>query len=135
MESEVEASADSEAPASEDQTAAEANRYPELTQLYLENEDAPAYIEFDTDYHLYDSRVEGMEGGSGRSRDWSLVMKRRSKVPLVLSGGLTPENVGEGIAAVSPYAVDVASGTEASPGVKDPGKLRAFLEAAQGVRA
>lgn len=55
LESEVEASADSEQPASEDQTAAEANRYPELTQLYLENEDAPAYIDFDTDYHLYDS--------------------------------------------------------------------------------
>ena len=48
-------------------------------------------------------------------------------VPLILSGGLTAENVADGIAAVDPYAVDVASGVEASPGVKDPDKLRAFI--------
>ena len=51
------------------------------------------------------------------------------KVPLILSGGLTPENVAAAIAATQPFAVDVASGTEASPGVKDPAKLRAFAEA------
>jgi phosphoribosylanthranilate isomerase len=84
----------------------------------------------EVDFHLFDSRVRGLEGGSGQSWDWSLAAKRRSKVPLILSGGLTPENVAEGIAAVDPYAVDVASGTEAAPGIKDPAKVRAFLEAA-----
>jgi hypothetical protein len=54
-EAEVETNTASEQPADTEQTAAEPNRYPELTQLYLENEDAPAYIDFDTDYHLYDS--------------------------------------------------------------------------------
>jgi phosphoribosylanthranilate isomerase len=82
------------------------------------------------DYHLYDARVEGLEGGSGRTWDWALLARRRSRLPLILSGGLTPENVAEGIAAVEPYAVDVASGVEAEPGVKDPEKVRAFLEAA-----
>jgi phosphoribosylanthranilate isomerase len=84
----------------------------------------------EVDFHLYDARVEGLEGGSGQSWDWGLVQRRRSKVPLILSGGLTPENVADGIAAVDPDAVDVASGVEAAPGVKDPAKLRAFLEAA-----
>jgi phosphoribosylanthranilate isomerase len=82
------------------------------------------------DFHLFDARVKGLQGGSGTTFDWGLVRRRQSKIPLILSGGLTAENVAEGIGEVDPYAVDVASGTEASPGVKDPEKLRAFLEAA-----
>jgi phosphoribosylanthranilate isomerase len=84
----------------------------------------------EVDFHLYDSRVKGVEGGSGQSWDWTLAARRRTKVPLILSGGLTADNVAEGIAQVDPCAVDVASGTEAQPGVKDPAKLRAFMEAA-----
>ena len=84
----------------------------------------------EVDFHLFDSRVKGVEGGSGHSWDWTLAARRRTRVPLILSGGLTADNVVEGIAAVDPYAVDVASGTEASPGVKDPAKVRAFIEAA-----
>ena len=56
---------------------------------------------------------------------------RRTKVPVILSGGLTPENVGEGIALAAPFAVDVASGVEAEPGRKDPAKLEAFFAAAR----
>jgi phosphoribosylanthranilate isomerase len=78
------------------------------------------------DFHLFDTRVVG---GSGETWDWSLARGRRSRIPLILSGGLTPDNVSEGVAAVRPYAVDTASGTEAEPGVKDPDKLRAFFEA------
>jgi phosphoribosylanthranilate isomerase len=90
---------------------------------------------FHIDFHLLDTAVEGVRGGSGRSWDWSLAAQRRSKVPMILSGGLTPENVAEGIAAVRPYAVDVASGVEAEPGVKDPAKLEAFFTVASPARA
>ncbi|MGI8622966.1 MAG: phosphoribosylanthranilate isomerase [Solirubrobacteraceae bacterium] len=82
------------------------------------------------DLHLYDTRAKDLEGGTGQTWDWALATTRRSHVPLVLSGGLTAENVADGIAATRPYAVDVASGTESAPGVKDPEKLRAFVEAA-----
>lgn len=82
------------------------------------------------DFHLFDTRAEGYEGGTGRTWDWSLAARRHAKPPLILSGGLTADNVAEGIEAVNPYAVDVASGVEAAPGVKDPERLRAFLEAA-----
>jgi phosphoribosylanthranilate isomerase len=83
------------------------------------------------DFHLLDTRVEGMPGGTGQTFDWSLTRERRSRVPLILSGGLTPENVGSAIEAVRPWGVDVASGVEAEPGVKDPAKLRAFFRAAR----
>lgn len=85
---------------------------------------------FHTDYHLLDTAAHGLRGGSGRTWDWGLAARRRHKVPLILSGGLTPENVAAGIAAVEPFAVDVASGVEVSPGVKDPDKLAAFMAAA-----
>jgi phosphoribosylanthranilate isomerase len=85
---------------------------------------------FHTDFHLLDTAAAGMRGGTGRTWDWSLVAGRRSKVPLILSGGLNPENVAAGLAAVHPFAVDVSSGVEAAPGVKDPDKLRALFAAA-----
>ena len=56
-------------------------------------------------------------------------------MPLILSGGLSPQNVAEAIARANPYAVDTASGTEAAPGHKDTGKLRAFFEAVDGAAA
>jgi phosphoribosylanthranilate isomerase len=93
--------------------------------------DLQALERYRTDFHLLDTRVEGKQGGSGESWDWELASHRRSKVPAILSGGLTAENVAAGIAAVKPYAVDVASGVEASPGIKDPDKVEAFLAAAR----
>jgi len=88
---------------------------------------------FHTDLHLLDAHVEGMAGGTGETWDWSLLAGRRSKTPFLLSGGLTPDNVAAAIEAVRPWGVDVASGTEASPGVKDPEKLEAFFAAVHGV--
>ena len=84
---------------------------------------------FHTDFHLLDARSktpgrEGLRGGTGETFDWGLLAGRRSKTPLILSGGLTPENVGEAIERVRPFAVDSASGTENAPGRKDPRKLR-----------
>jgi phosphoribosylanthranilate isomerase len=91
--------------------------------------DVQALEAFHTDFHMLDAHLPGMRGGTGETFDWELVRARRSKVPLVLSGGLTPENVAEAIAATHPFAVDTASGTEASPGIKDPAKVAAFVEA------
>ena len=88
---------------------------------------------FHTDYHLLDTAKDGMYGGTGATWDWGLVRNRRNKIPVILSGGLTADNVAAGIDAVRPYAVDVASGVEASPGVKDPAKLEAFFAAVDPV--
>jgi phosphoribosylanthranilate isomerase len=84
--------------------------------------DVAALEPFHTDFHLLD-------GGGGETFAWNLVRARRAGPPLILAGGLTAENVGEGIGAVRPFAVDVASGTEREPGVKDPEKVHAFSAA------
>ena len=83
---------------------------------------------FHVDFHLLDAHHPELRGGTGSTFDWGLVKTRR-KVPVVLSGGLTPANVGDGIAATRPFAVDTASGTEAEPGRKDPAKVEAFFRA------
>ncbi len=70
-------------------------------------------------------------GGSGRTFDWSLVAEVAREMPIVLAGGLTPENVAEAVRAVHPWAVDVASGVESAPGVKDLEKMRRFVERAK----
>lgn len=79
---------------------------------------------------LLDAFVEGAHGGTGTAFDWSLI-PRDLPLPVVLSGGLNPENVADAIRRVRPWAVDVSSGVEAMPGVKDARKMAAFL---QGVR-
>jgi phosphoribosylanthranilate isomerase len=84
---------------------------------------------YHTDLHLLDAAAKGLRGGSGRTWDWALAARRRRHVPAILSGGLTADNVAAGIAAVEPWAVDVSSGVEASPGVKDPERMRAFAAA------
>jgi phosphoribosylanthranilate isomerase len=94
--------------------------------------DVIAVQAFHTDFHLLDTHRDGLRGGTGETFDWTMLDRRTSKVPLILSGGLTPDNVAGAIAAVRPFAVDVASGVEASPGVKDPEKLKAFAEAVRG---
>jgi phosphoribosylanthranilate isomerase len=85
----------------------------------------------EVDFHLLDAHVPGARGGTGERFDWALAAEHDRSVPLMLSGGLDPDNVGEGIAAVRPWAVDVASGTEAAPGRKDPARLEAFFRAVE----
>jgi len=91
---------------------------------------------FHVDFHLLDAHAraphgQALRGGTGETFDWTLLAARRSKVPLILSGGLRAENVAEAIALTHPYAVDTASGTEAAPGRKDAEKLRAFFDAVE----
>jgi phosphoribosylanthranilate isomerase len=95
---------------------------------------------FHVDFHLLDARAQapehaGLRGGTGETFDWTLLGARRSKVPLILSGGLRAENVGEAIALTHPYAVDTASCTESSPGRKDARKLSAFFDATAAAAA
>ena len=66
-------------------------------------------------------------GGTGRLADWKIAKRAAKKYPILLAGGLAPENVAQAILTVHSYAVDVASGVESSPGKKDPAKLRAFF--------
>jgi phosphoribosylanthranilate isomerase len=92
--------------------------------------DVKAAEAFRTDFHLFDAYWHGVHGGSGQSFDWDLVARRRSKVPMILAGGLTSANVADAIDLVKPFGVDVVSGVEAESGRKDHAKVEAFLEAA-----
>ncbi len=88
-----------------------------------------ALAAWQVDVHLLDAHVPGRRGGTGETFNWELAGAHPGGTPIVLSGGLNAENVGAGIAAVRPFAVDTASGTDSAPGRKDPAKVRAFFRA------
>ena len=133
-----------------------------LTMLQLHGEEGPSYCEearrrtglavikacrakdaaavralsaYRTELHLLDSHVTGAWGGTGERFDWELAASHPARPPLVLSGGLDPENVADAIAAVRPFAVDVASGVEAAAGRKDHDKLRRFFASVERATA
>jgi phosphoribosylanthranilate isomerase len=88
-------------------------------------------LQYARDYHdakalLLDAFVEGTHGGTGTTFDWALI-PANIPLPVVLSGGLTPENVTSAIRAVKPWAVDVSSGVEQAKGIKDAAKVAAFV--------
>lgn len=87
-----------------------------------------------TDFHLLDTHRPGLRGGTGETFDWELARLHHGR-PLILSGGLTPENVADGIAVASPWAVDVASGVEAAPGRKDHARMTEFAAAVAATAA
>jgi phosphoribosylanthranilate isomerase len=143
-----------------DEVALAADRFG-LTMLQLHGDEGPAYCReaarrtgakvmkaarvkdaasvrdlgaFRTDFHLLDAHAPERPGGTGVSFDWDLAKAHSGDVPLVLSGGLTPDNVGEAVRAVGPFAVDTASGTESAPGRKDPAKLQAFFRAVEAAQ-
>lgn len=78
---------------------------------------------------LIDAAVKGIYGGSGVTADWAAAAKLAKHYPLLLAGGLTPENVADAVRLVQPWGVDVASGVESAPGEKDAGKMSAFVKA------
>jgi phosphoribosylanthranilate isomerase len=78
---------------------------------------------------LVDAAVKGVYGGSGVTADWSAAAKIAKQYPILLAGGLTPENVADAVRQVQPWGVDTASGVESAPGEKDAGKMKAFVQA------
>jgi phosphoribosylanthranilate isomerase len=80
---------------------------------------------------LLDAHVPGLHGGTGQTAPWHLLADFQPGVPVILAGGLTPENVAEAVRIVRPYAVDVASGVEKRPGEKDEDKMRRFVDNAR----
>ena len=84
---------------------------------------------------LLDAYVEGQEGGTGTTAPWDLIADYRPGVPVILAGGLTPDNVAAAVRAVRPAGVDVASGVESAPGRKDPDMVRAFVANARAAAA
>jgi phosphoribosylanthranilate isomerase len=88
---------------------------------------------FHTDLHLLDTPAKpGEYGGTGKTWDWNLLKQRRNKIPFLLAGGLNPDNVAEAIATARPWGVDVSSGVESAPGVKDHAKVEALFAAVEG---
>jgi phosphoribosylanthranilate isomerase len=81
---------------------------------------------------LIDAHVPGQFGGTGQTVPWDMLAGFDPGVPVILAGGLTPDNVAEAIRIVRPYGVDVAGGIESSPGRKDADKMRRFVEAVRG---
>ena len=79
--------------------------------------------------YLLDGFDPKLPGGTGKTFDWSAAREAASFGPIIVAGGLKPENVAEAVRQARPYGVDVASGVESSPGIKDAGKMRAFFAA------
>ncbi|MFO7898108.1 MAG: phosphoribosylanthranilate isomerase [Planctomycetota bacterium] len=86
---------------------------------------------FPAEVYLLDARVRGMKGGTGRTIDWELARKAAAHGRILLAGGLTAENVAEAVRIARPWGVDTASGVELEPGVKDPDKIRRFVDNAK----
>lgn len=84
------------------------------------------------DAFLLDTYVEGTKGGTGEVFDWSIIDRLELQRPILLAGGLTPENIVQAVAAVQPYAVDVNSGVESQPGIKDHRRLYTLMQLVGG---
>ena len=85
--------------------------------------------------YLLDTYVKGAMGGTGKVFDWNLAVKAKNYGRIILAGGLNPENITLAISRVRPYGVDVSSGVEMRPGLKDPAKIKAFVGAVRAVAA
>ncbi|HIJ80226.1 MAG TPA: phosphoribosylanthranilate isomerase [Desulfuromonadales bacterium] len=89
---------------------------------------------YDVAGYLLDTWSPVAHGGTGTTFNWEIAARAASQRPIILAGGLTPENVGDAIRQVRPYAVDVSSGVESAPGKKDVLKVTSFCRSAKGPR-
>lgn len=111
-------------PAFAVQSTLDLRRIADYVELCMQEECLPRAV-------LIDAFARGLHGGTGKTAPWHLLVGFDPGVPVILAGGLKPENVGEAVRLVKPYAVDVASGVESDPGRKDHVKMRRFIEAAR----
>jgi len=88
--------------------------------------------EYDLQACLLDTYQEGIPGGTGETFDWDIAVEAKKLCRVILSGGLTPDNVAEAVDRVRPYAVDVSSGVETAPGIKDHDRMAEFIRRAKG---
>ena len=112
------------------------DRFPTLRILFSCRPEDAHLLPEQADAYVLDAAAKDGYGGTGELTDWTRAraVRERSKLPIVLAGGLTPGNVADAIRAVGPYGVDVSSGVETDK-VKDAEKIRAFVAAARSVRA
>ncbi len=105
------------------------SKYLPVIKVFPADQTATALEAYEVSAFMLDTPSKD-HGGTGRIFDWNLAVefKKRTRKPLILSGGLNPENVAKAVEIVHPYAVDVSSGVEASPGKKDHAKLRDFIQ-------
>ena len=110
------------------------NSYPVIKAVRVKGADSLVGIgNYQVSALLLDAWNDQQYGGTGASFDWQLARKLTGRLPLVLAGGLTPNNVAQAIRVVNPYAVDVSSGVEESPGCKDHNKIREFIKKVKAV--
>ncbi len=110
------------------------DKYRMIKAVRVKNIDSLAGVDsYNVSALLLDAWSEEHYGGTGESFDWQLAKQFTGSVPLILAGGLTPENVAEAINVVNPYAVDVSSGVEKTPGHKDLQKIEKFIQQVRSV--
>ncbi len=103
--------------------------YPVIKAVRIKDADSLTGIDrYNVSALLLDAWDDQQYGGTGESFDWQLAKKLTGRLPLILAGGLTPNNVTQALQVVNPYAVDVSSGVEESPGRKDHNKIREFIQ-------
>lgn len=104
-------------------------RVPLLKAFRVKDRDSLSPIpKYKVSAYLLDTYVKGKKGGTGETFNWDLAKEAKAYGKIIIAGGLTPENVAQAIQQVRPYAVDVSSGVESSPGKKDHAKIKAFIE-------
>ncbi|MGN8226493.1 phosphoribosylanthranilate isomerase [Gracilimonas sp. BCB1] len=106
----------------------------EETVPYLLKHQIDQYSEV-ADYLLFDTKIDGLWGGTGKSFDWDMLNEADIDVAFFLSGGLNAENISEAIETVQPYAVDISSSLEQKPGLKDFGKIEDFMHLMRSLEA
>lgn len=108
--------------------AAFARDYPVIKAFRVSAEaDLRTVNDYPGQYCLFDTYVKGKPGGTGASFDWKVLKDFEILKPMILSGGLTPENVGKALEELAPFGVDVSSGVESAPGIKDAGRMQRFV--------
>ncbi len=106
--------------------------YKKIKAFRIENKaDLKALTRYNTDAFLFDAKAGNAYGGTGKTFDWKALQGLKIKTPWILSGGLSVKNIGQALKSVTPYGVDVSSGVEKRPGIKDAKLVKEFIRIAK----